>query len=413
MELSSTPYNIFKSAKLQAYLAKKNPEDQDDLDLTSQEIPELSPAFFDSLPSENLQWLRLFYNSLTTIPPEISHLKNLKGLYIQTNSISTLPWTVLAKDMPNLQFLKLVDNNISSIPPLIALAGPGTVLFPELVDLNLSQNKLSSLDQLFPPGSFPNLTTLSISFNRLTSIPSDISNLKSLTSLQIDKNRLTSVPFSLGFMTNLTSLSFDKNKIATLPSSVRFLTNLTKLSIHNNEKHLQSLPAALLVLMTQHKLTQFIFSPSYILSKCLEICTIHQDPSLQDLVSSVVINAAIDNKISSLGVKGVRVWSFTKLTPEGQLPPNSTVQERIELMDICSDVKEKLVDETQWKVCAGCAKLYMGKEKIRKVWRMKVTKLPHGRIGNFTNAAADVTWVALFCSKQCYHYGPLASTYST
>ncbi|WP_084227301.1 COR domain-containing protein [Nostoc sp. KVJ20] len=127
--------------------------------------------------------LHLSGKGLTTLPPEIGQLTNLRSLHLIGNQLSSLPTEIF--QLTNLQFLNLSSNQLSSLPPEIGQ-------LTNLQSLYLSINQLSSL----PPeiGQLTKLQTLYLSSNQLSSLPPEIVQLTNLQTLHLDSNQLSSLP---------------------------------------------------------------------------------------------------------------------------------------------------------------------------------------------------------------------------
>ena len=129
-----------------------------------------------------LEYLYLNLNSLSTLPEDIfDGLTDLKELYPYNNNLTALPEGVF-DDLGSLQKLNLGYNSI---------AAPRADAFDELSDLqelHLEHNDLASL----PDGIFDglsNLTTLNLAANDLQSLPSGtFSGLGSLQTLRLSGN---------------------------------------------------------------------------------------------------------------------------------------------------------------------------------------------------------------------------------
>ncbi|MDD3247590.1 MAG: COR domain-containing protein [Methanosarcina sp.] len=209
------------------------------------ELKNLTLLFMDnsqltSLPPEifelkNLTELYIHNNQLTSLPPEISELKNLTELYISGNQLTSLPPEI--SELKNLIQLDISGNQLTSLPPEISK-------LKNLTQLNISKNHLRSL----PPEIFElkNLTQLDMSKNHLRSLPPEISELKNLTKLYIFDNQLTSLPSEISKLKNLTKLDIFGNQLTSLPPEISELKNLTELDISANQ--LTSLPPEILEL---------------------------------------------------------------------------------------------------------------------------------------------------------------------
>lgn len=100
---------------------------------------------------------------LTTIPPQITGLKNLRNLDLSDNKISEVPSVI--KDLETLEYLNLSHNQLRTLPPEI--------------------------------GELSELETLNVASNALINLPQEIINLKSLQVLNIKSNQLKEIPSAL------------------------------------------------------------------------------------------------------------------------------------------------------------------------------------------------------------------------
>ena len=115
--------------------------------------------------SGGVRELRLYRNSLAgALPPEIGGLDNLVYLQLAENQLTSIPSQI--GDLVDLEWLYLGENQLTSIPPQI--------------------NGLSSL------------TWLILSGNQLSSLPAEIGWLSNLTTLGLSRNQLTSLPVEIG-----------------------------------------------------------------------------------------------------------------------------------------------------------------------------------------------------------------------
>jgi internalin A len=153
--------------------------------------------------------LNLSFKNLTSLPPEISKLKNLTELDLSRNQLTTLPPEI--SELKNLTELDISENQLTSLPPEISE-------LKNLTKLNLYDNQLTSL----PPEilELENLAELYISRNQLTTLPPEISKLKNLTELHISRNQLTTFPPGILKLKNLTQLNIAGNQLTTLPPEI-------------------------------------------------------------------------------------------------------------------------------------------------------------------------------------------------
>ncbi|KAJ3337418.1 Glucose-repressible alcohol dehydrogenase transcriptional effector [Gonapodya sp. JEL0774] len=78
------------------------------------------------------------------------------------------------------------------------------------------------------------LSVLYINHNSLSSLPPQISNLRSLVQLDVSGNKLTTLPPELGLVVSLKELLAFDNQIATLPPELGFLYQLENLGLEGN-----------------------------------------------------------------------------------------------------------------------------------------------------------------------------------
>jgi len=111
--------------------------------------------------------------------------------YHHTNWCTNLPlseWQGVETNDGKITHLYLYSNNISSVPSELSQ-------LKNLKNLDLSHNKISSV-----PSELSQLTYLDLRNNNLTSVPSELSQLKYL---DLRNNNISSVPSELSQLTNL------------------------------------------------------------------------------------------------------------------------------------------------------------------------------------------------------------------
>ncbi len=160
---------------------------------------------------------------LTEFPKTIFKFNNLEYLSLNKNEISSLPPEI--KQLTNLKTLKLGNNPFGKFPQEI------TQLI-NLIELYLTNNQLNIL----PPeiSQLTNLTTLNISKNQLSTLPPEIIQLINLKELYLVSNQLNIFPPEILQLTSLTKLDLSGNQISTLPPEISQLTNLTELDLEDN-----------------------------------------------------------------------------------------------------------------------------------------------------------------------------------
>ncbi|MBE7385243.1 MAG: leucine-rich repeat domain-containing protein [Leptolyngbya sp. SIO1E4] len=263
-----------------------------ELDLSGQGLTELPPEIGKLTQLETLILGRvekwevvdskvqplLTTNALTTLPTELSNLKNLKHLDLSGNPLGKIPqsafqlvsltsvWCVSTNlasipacigQLSNLTTLSLDSNQISEIPACIGQLSNLTELYLDsnqiseipvcigqlsnLTTLYLSSNQISEIPACI--GQLSNLTTLSLSSNQISEIPVCIGQLSNLTTLSLYRNQISEIPVCIGQLSNLTELYLDSNQISEIPACIGQLSNLTELYLDSNQ--ISEIPACI------------------------------------------------------------------------------------------------------------------------------------------------------------------------
>jgi len=101
--------------------------------------------------------------------------------------------------------------------------------FPNLVELDLSRNRLKTLPASI--GQLKNVKRLIVDRNKLESIPKEIGQMESLQELILNRNDLTSIPKEISVLKNLYLLDMWSNNISDLPQSMRDMPNLKEVDL--------------------------------------------------------------------------------------------------------------------------------------------------------------------------------------
>lgn len=178
------------------------------------------------------QNLRLEFLGLTSLPPEIGELKDLRHLSLYCNRLETLPPEI--GRLEKLVTLDLGHNKLTSLPPEIGR-------IRRLFHLDAKHNSISSL----PPeiGALTNLHELWIQENKLTTLPPEIGNLTNLRDLNLSYNELASLPPEIGGLKGLVNMHLNDNRLSFLPPEIGKLEELYHLNMGGNQ--FQGLPAEL------------------------------------------------------------------------------------------------------------------------------------------------------------------------
>ncbi|MBD2015781.1 leucine-rich repeat domain-containing protein [Microcoleus sp. FACHB-53] len=163
-------------------------------------------------------------NKLSALPAEIGQLNQLEELQVVNNRLSALPGEIV--QLTSLQSLYLSGNQLSALPGEI-------VQLTSLQTLYLSGNQLSAL-----PGEIGQLTSLQslyLGSNQLSVLPEEIVQLTSLQTLYLGSNQLSALPPEIGQLTSLQSLDLRYNQLSALPGEIVQLTSLQSLYLHRNQ----------------------------------------------------------------------------------------------------------------------------------------------------------------------------------
>ncbi|XP_078091265.1 volume-regulated anion channel subunit LRRC8D-like [Mustelus asterias] len=179
----------------------------------------------------NLTELELQNCELERIPHAIFSLANLQKLDLKSNNIQTIEEIISFQHLKRLSCLRLWYNSIVSIPTTISL-------IKSLEQLYLSNNKLESL----PAALFTlrKLRYLDLSHNLLTAIPVEVHLLQNLQHFSITKNKVEVLCLQLFHCLKLKTLHLGQNCITHIPPEIGQLTQLTYLELKGN--HLERIP---------------------------------------------------------------------------------------------------------------------------------------------------------------------------
>ncbi|KAL0452193.1 UNVERIFIED_CONTAM: Receptor-like protein 6 [Sesamum latifolium] len=133
------------------------------------------------------------------------------------------------KLLDGLWYLDLSGNNIEG-------QVPNWIWHSTLQYVNISHNRLNSVEEFSPYVSLNLLATLDIRGNLLQgSLPSGICSLSSLSILDASHNQLSgSIPECLGMMSNLTVLNLQGNNYQQIPPDFALASSLRSLNINGN-----------------------------------------------------------------------------------------------------------------------------------------------------------------------------------
>ncbi|MFJ4156902.1 NEL-type E3 ubiquitin ligase domain-containing protein [Pseudomonas sp. NPDC089752] len=186
----------------------------------------------------------LSISSLPRLPAGIT-FERMRTLSLRNQQISIIDADFLRR-FPNLDDLDISGNRLVSLdgleflPQLRRLNLGGNLLeavtglehLSQLTDLYLSGNQLQDL----PPGieRLTQLTSLDLSFNQLMDLPDRVGQLSNLENLQLRGNQLSVAPRSLGSLGQLSILNLSGNRLLAVPEQLNGLGRLTQLFLDDN-----------------------------------------------------------------------------------------------------------------------------------------------------------------------------------
>ncbi len=144
---------------------------------------------------------------LSTIPPEIGDLVELKHLDLSSNSIVSLPPDI--EQLTNLNTL-IINNNLLEVLP----DGLRNV---NLTKIDLSNNRITSLPTNI---NVTHLENLNLASNNIRVLPADFKYLSRLVDFDISKNYLDSLPENINECVALKRLDVSYNNLKDLPGSM-------------------------------------------------------------------------------------------------------------------------------------------------------------------------------------------------
>jgi Leucine-rich repeat (LRR) protein len=169
----------------------------------------------------------VYKNGVTTLPPEIKHLSNLKVLnLVKAFSLTTLPPEI--GQLPKLQELRAALTELGSIPKELCHV-------KTLKILDVSSTRVSALPKDI--GRLTALEELDVHSASITTLPDSLCHLSSLKVLNISYlGHLTKLPENIGALENLESLNLFGDDLRTLPKSMSKMKKLQSLNVYDNFK---------------------------------------------------------------------------------------------------------------------------------------------------------------------------------
>ncbi|KAJ7419642.1 leucine rich repeat containing 7 [Willisornis vidua] len=185
---------------------------------------ELNGATLCQEPScQALRKLSIPDNDLSSLPPGIASLGNLRELDISKNGIQDFPENIKCckcltiieasvnpvSKLVKLRILELRENHLKTLPKSMHK-------LTQLERLDLGNNEFSELSI----GKLKQLVYLDVSKNRIETVDLDISGCEGLEDLLLSSNMLQQLPDSIGLLKRLTTLKVDDNQLTILPNAI-------------------------------------------------------------------------------------------------------------------------------------------------------------------------------------------------
>jgi len=150
---------------------------------------------------DQVEELDLYYRRLSSFPPQILRLRNLKRLTLRTCRVGELPITIAS--LTGLTALDMGETSLTNLTPGV--------------------------------GSLTNLSRLWLNDNALASLPGELGALQHLEYLNCDRNQLSRLPEQTGSLRALKWLRLNNNQLHAMPDDLSGLAqNLKTLYLMGN-----------------------------------------------------------------------------------------------------------------------------------------------------------------------------------
>lgn len=158
------------------------------------------------------------------LPKEIVQFENLKALYIQSDSLNTIPDYI--KELVSLQIFYASSPVLETVPESL-------ITMPNLETLSLTGCRIKTFE--LTPQSTIGLTSLQLNKNELDQLPKNLEHLESLETLNLADNNLGDFKVSLVNLINLKKLNLDRNSLSELPiETIKKMNSLNSISLDGN-----------------------------------------------------------------------------------------------------------------------------------------------------------------------------------
>ncbi|XP_043544033.1 leucine-rich repeat-containing protein 69 isoform X3 [Chiloscyllium plagiosum] len=232
--------------------------------------------------------LNLGNNSFEALPEVLKHLRQLRKLHLFDNKLEALSPNVL-ECLENLTFLNLNKNKLTTLPEEICRLA-------QLKYLTVNNNQLESVPSKLC--LLQHLCELHLAHNKLKSLPHDIGYLTNLKKLSVPRNEIQVLPEELCVLRNLKVLDVAGNQLHIFPTKEMCKSKSAKhfpLHCQAVDKSCPRDQRNLLYL----KLEEFYYEQNPLLEKDLITSTqMNEVLTLQEITARYILNGLSGNSLS-------------------------------------------------------------------------------------------------------------------
>lgn len=188
----------------------------------------INGGYFRNIPKDKnkllvLRELCIIGQKLIYMSRELSNIKTLKEIWLNSNNLRSLPEFIY--NLTNIECIVLTDNLITNL-------SEGIDSFNKLNHLDISDNLLQDLPMNI--SSLSSLKCLFLNENQLNILPDEICELTNLKELTLNRNRLKKISKKISNLKSLKVLTLGGNELSILPDEICELTNLNILVLDSN-----------------------------------------------------------------------------------------------------------------------------------------------------------------------------------
>lgn len=206
------------------------------------------------------------------LPQEfLQRIKHVKVINLDTSGVKVID----KQSFPNgcsLETLSLSGNDLTELPPILFSQTPN------ISNINLSRNRIRSIDADTFHGTTRTLKVINLSFNNIETIDKQLfADLVNLQTLKLGNNFIEHFQVNLSKLEDLSVLGLDNNKITRLDCTIfRLATNKITIDVHNN--HVQEMDLncdvhieSVVINVMDNQLTHLTFPKSNLLNGLTEL----------------------------------------------------------------------------------------------------------------------------------------------